>query len=176
MISSNLDFQINLYFTTKAGLFLPFETLDEVYLIDESNSMYIQDQNSFYYDAREIVYFLAQVHKAQLYIVSSFESVRMFNYKKEQNIKENDFKLNNPTDNNSISSETETTIAISTESKASYNVKINEEKNINTLETDSNILASDNINIKVSERTPQNMAPNGIFSWEIEKLLLKDVD
>ena len=66
----------NVYFTTRAGLFLPFSDISAIMLIDESNSMHIQEQGGLYFDAREVVFLLASQFESDLYFHSNFPSVR----------------------------------------------------------------------------------------------------
>jgi primosomal protein N' len=90
IISSKLSInqEVNLYYTGRSGIFLPFNHLNLVILVDESNNLYIQDQNSIYYDTREIVYYLKQIYMSELYFVSNFISARFYNYlKNKENIK-----------------------------------------------------------------------------------------
>lgn len=67
-------------FSTRAGLFLPFQKLNEIILIDESNSMYIQDQNSLYFDTRDAVFLMSKSYGANLTFLSTLPSVRLFNF------------------------------------------------------------------------------------------------
>jgi primosomal protein N' len=64
------------YFTTRAGLFLPYSKISAIILADESNSMHIQEQGGLYFDSRETVYLLASGFKSDLYYQSNFPSVR----------------------------------------------------------------------------------------------------
>ena len=66
-------------FTTRSGIFLPFYNLKQIILIDEANSMYIQDQNSIYYDTREAVVFLSTIFKSNLNFISRLPSIRLYN-------------------------------------------------------------------------------------------------
>lgn len=64
------------YFTTRAGLFLPYSNISAIILADESNSMHIQEQGGLYFDSRETVYLLASGFESDLYYQSNFPSVR----------------------------------------------------------------------------------------------------
>ena len=76
--------KINLFFTTRSGMFLPFLKLDQILLIDEANSMYIQEQNSLYFDTRDAVYLMAKSYGCDLTYISSLPSLRLFqNYNKD---------------------------------------------------------------------------------------------
>jgi primosomal protein N' len=75
---------INIYCTTRSGMFLPFTSLDHIILLDEANSMYIQEQNRVYFDTREVVFLLAKAFDSDLTFLSSLPSLRFFkNYKTE---------------------------------------------------------------------------------------------
>jgi primosomal protein N' len=67
-------------FTTRAGMFLPFNELSGIVIVDEANSMYIQDQNSLYYDTRDLLYIMSQTYKCPLVYTSPLPSVRLLNY------------------------------------------------------------------------------------------------
>ena len=72
------NFQI--IFGTRASLFLPFSNLLQIILVDEANSMYIQDQGGLYYDTREAVFLLAKTHNCHLDFVSTLPSLRLFGF------------------------------------------------------------------------------------------------
>jgi primosomal protein N' len=72
------NFQI--IFGTRASLFLPFSNLLQIILVDEANSMYIQDQGGLYYDTREAVFLLAKTHDCPLDFVSTLPSLRLFEF------------------------------------------------------------------------------------------------
>ncbi len=67
--------------TTRSGIFLPFTMLTKTILIEESNNNLIQDQNSLYFDARDISYILSQIWGCELDWVSHFPSSRSLAYK-----------------------------------------------------------------------------------------------
>ena len=77
---SNSKAQINIIFSTRAGLFLPFQSLHDILVIDESNSMYIQEQNSLYFDARELSFILGEVFGANLNFISRVPSIRLYSF------------------------------------------------------------------------------------------------
>jgi 3'DNA-binding domain (3'BD) len=66
----------NVYFATRAGLFLPYNQISAIFVIDESNSMHIQEQGGLYFDVRETAYILASNFESDLYYQSNFPSVR----------------------------------------------------------------------------------------------------
>jgi primosomal protein N' len=74
------DLKLKIIFATRAGLFLPFQNLKEVVLVDEANSMHIQDQNSIYFDSRDAVFLLAKAHQANLSFVSTLPSIRLYKF------------------------------------------------------------------------------------------------
>jgi primosomal protein N' len=67
----------NIIFGTRSSLLLPFSNLDGLILLDEANSLHIQEQNGLYFDAREIAYMLSEVFQASLYFVSRVPSIRL---------------------------------------------------------------------------------------------------
>jgi primosomal protein N' len=67
-------------FSTRAGIFLPFQNLTDIILVDEANSMYIQDQNSIYFDTRDAVFLMAQAFLAKLTFISTLPSIRLYNF------------------------------------------------------------------------------------------------
>lgn len=71
---------LKIIFSTRIGIFLPFQKLDEIILIDESNSMHIQDQNSLYFDTRDAVFLMSKSYGANLTFLSTLPSVRLFNF------------------------------------------------------------------------------------------------
>jgi hypothetical protein len=74
------------YFTTRAGLFLPYSNISAIILADESNSMHIQEQGGLYFDSRETVYLLASGFKSDLYYQSNFPSVRFAELEKSASL------------------------------------------------------------------------------------------
>jgi primosomal protein N' len=73
----SINANINIYFGTKSSIFLPFSKINNIILIDEPSSFYYQDQNSFYYDAREVVFLLASVFGSDLNFISTLPSIRL---------------------------------------------------------------------------------------------------
>jgi primosomal protein N' len=69
---------LKVIFATRSGLFLPFTDLQEVVLVDEGNTFYIQEQNGIYYDARDVAYFLSIIFKVNLNFVSQLPSSRLY--------------------------------------------------------------------------------------------------
>jgi primosomal protein N' len=67
----------NIIFGTRSSLFLPFSNLDGLILLDEANSLHIQEQNGLYFDAREIAYMLSEVFSTSLYFISRVPSIRL---------------------------------------------------------------------------------------------------
>jgi primosomal protein N' len=67
-------------FSLRAGIFLPINNLTEINLIDESNSLYIQEQNRVYFDTREASFLLSHAFSADLNFISHLPSGRLFNY------------------------------------------------------------------------------------------------
>ncbi|MFM7853278.1 MAG: hypothetical protein ACKO96_15485 [Flammeovirgaceae bacterium] len=69
---------LKVIFATRSGLFLPFTDLQEIVLVDEGNTFYIQEQNGIYYDARDVAYFLSIIFKLNLNFVSQLPSSRLY--------------------------------------------------------------------------------------------------
>jgi primosomal protein N' len=72
--------KIKIILATRAGLFLPFSHLLAVFLIDEANSLHIQDQNSVYFDTREAVFLLSKSFNADLFFISKLPSIRLHSF------------------------------------------------------------------------------------------------
>ncbi len=70
----------NLVFGTRQSLFLPWKTIDQIILVDEASSFYIQDQNQLYFDAREASFLFSQNFGANLNLLSTLPSVRLYNF------------------------------------------------------------------------------------------------
>jgi primosomal protein N' len=64
-------------FGSRASLFLPFQSLNHIIIVDESNSMHIQEQGGFYYDSREIAYLLGFNYLTSLLFISKVPSIRL---------------------------------------------------------------------------------------------------
>lgn len=75
--------KLKIIFSTRVGIFLPFQELTSIILVDEANSLYIQDQNSLYFDARDTVFLLSKALKTNLTFLSSLPSVRLYNFYSE---------------------------------------------------------------------------------------------
>ncbi len=69
--------QAEIVFTTRHGLFLPWQTAPNVILVDESNSLYIQDQNQLYYDTRDACFIFSQHFVTNLTFITTLPSVRL---------------------------------------------------------------------------------------------------
>jgi primosomal protein N' len=68
----------------RSGLFMPFDKIDYIILVDEANQNYIQEQNSLYFDSREAAYILAKAMSSKLYVIGNFPSARLWNYIKSE--------------------------------------------------------------------------------------------
>ena len=77
---STKSLKTRIVFSTRAGIFLPFSSLTDIILVDEANSMHIQDQNSIYFDTRDAVFLMAQAFAAKLTFVSTLPSIRLYNF------------------------------------------------------------------------------------------------
>ena len=77
---------LDIILTTRAGLFLPFGNLHQIILLDEANSMYIQEQNSLYYDTREAIFLLNKAFLSNLRFISPLPSVRLYNFYSEKSL------------------------------------------------------------------------------------------
>ncbi len=73
------NFKLQIICATRSGLFLPFSNLTDIILIDEGNSMYIQDQNSLYYDTREAIFLISKAFNANIFFISPLPSIRLYN-------------------------------------------------------------------------------------------------
>jgi hypothetical protein len=82
--TANEPSRLQIILSTRSGLFLPFTTLTDIILVDEGNSMYIQDQNSLYYDTREAIFLISKAFNANISFISPLPSIRLYNmYNKE---------------------------------------------------------------------------------------------
>lgn len=95
--NSNLEnYKIRLFWGTRSALFLPFENLVQIILIDEANSFHIQEQNSLYFDSREAVFLLHKSANCYLDFVSKLPSVRFQTFYQQNNkLAKNLPKINN---------------------------------------------------------------------------------
>jgi primosomal protein N' len=78
----------DIFLSTRNGIFLPFQELTEIIMVDEANSMYIQDQNSIYFDAREAVFLLSKAFNANLTFISTLPSIRLYSFYSEKVLQE----------------------------------------------------------------------------------------
>lgn len=79
----NIITQPTLIIATRAGVFLPFPSLDMIIVSDESSHLYIQEQNSVYFDTRDASYLLSQAFGAKLVFTSALPSIRRFYFDSE---------------------------------------------------------------------------------------------
>jgi len=77
---------LQIILSTRSGIFLPFKTLIQTLLIDESSNNYIQEQNSLYFDSRDISYILSQIWGCELDWASHLPSSRSLAFNKESNV------------------------------------------------------------------------------------------
>jgi hypothetical protein len=85
--NSNQTPRLQIIVSTRSGLFLPFTTLTDIILVDEGNSMYIQDQNSLYYDSREAIFLISKALNANISFISPLPSIRLYNMYDKQALK-----------------------------------------------------------------------------------------
>jgi hypothetical protein len=78
--------KLQIILSTRSGLFLPFTTLTDIILVDEGNSMYIQDQNSLYYDTREAIFLISKALNANISFISPLPSIRLYNMYDKQSL------------------------------------------------------------------------------------------
>lgn len=71
--------KLQIILSTRSGIFLPFTNLTDIILVDEGNSMYIQDQNSLYYDTREAIFLISKAFGANITFISPLPSIRLYN-------------------------------------------------------------------------------------------------
>jgi primosomal protein N' len=76
--------KLQIILSTRSGLFLPFTALTDIILVDEGNSMYIQDQNSLYYDTREAIFLISKAFNANISFISPLPSIRLYNMYNKQ--------------------------------------------------------------------------------------------
>ncbi len=86
--SNSLQKTFFIIFGTKNSLFLPYginnTNLINLTLIDEANSMYIQEYNSLYFDARDVILLLSQIYQIPLNFIGYYPSVRLLSLFKKQ--------------------------------------------------------------------------------------------
>lgn len=78
---------------TRSSLFLPFTGLDSVILLDEANSLHIQEQNGLYFDAREVCFLLSEVFQTNISFISRVPSIRLHSFYQNQDIKDNSLNI-----------------------------------------------------------------------------------
>lgn len=89
----NQDINLQIIFSTRNGIFLPFKSLAHIILVDESNSMYIQDQNSLYYDTREAIFLLSKAFLSSLTFISRVPSIRLHSFYPEKVLEYNSINI-----------------------------------------------------------------------------------
>jgi hypothetical protein len=87
--SNNSKIKKQIIFTTRSGIFLPFTNLSHIILIDEGNSLYIQDQNSLYFDARDAIFLLHKGFLSNLTFISTLPSLRLHSFYNKDNLNTN---------------------------------------------------------------------------------------
>lgn len=71
---------VNIYALTKVGMFITFKNVDTVIVINEASSFYIQEQNTLYYDLREIIYLFCSCYGCDLNFISTLPSLRLYKH------------------------------------------------------------------------------------------------
>ncbi len=187
----NVDILINLniYTGSRSIMFLPFEFVDLIYLFDEGSSYYIQEQNSLYYDTRELIYYFARIYSSSLYLISNHQSTRAYQYQKTL--------LTSPTLKKKLDTESiETSYNLKTEEniKISYNTasvviaETIEEKKLekqysesleNEFFGDSDYYDNENtqksLRINLVKRSYFNASITDIFSFEVDQIIKKEL-
>lgn len=92
-IIKNDQTKLNIVLGTRSALFLPYKNLSHLFVIDEANSLYIQDQNSLYYDARDVSFVLSKSFSCQLIFISQTPSIRLLQFYSNEVL--NKFMLSN---------------------------------------------------------------------------------
>jgi hypothetical protein len=87
--SQNLSPRLQIIFGTRSAIFLPLPSLTHIILVDEGNSMYIQDQNSLYFDTRDAVFLMYKAFVANLTMISRLPSVRLHSFYPEKTLEYN---------------------------------------------------------------------------------------
>ncbi len=72
--------KVQVIFGTRSAIFLPYSCITQIILIDEGNSLYIQDQNSLYFDARDAIFLLHKAFLANLTFISTLSSLRLHSF------------------------------------------------------------------------------------------------
>jgi len=86
VLTESENYNQKIIFTTRSGLFLPFKNLGQIIVIDEANTFYIQEQNSLYYDARDLAFLTASTFRAGLAFVSTLPSSRLHNFYSKESL------------------------------------------------------------------------------------------
>lgn len=79
---------INIICATRSGIFLPFLNLDEIFLLEENSTFYIQEQNGLYFDTRDLLFFIHSKYRTKLTFISSLPSVRLYSFYQNHNLQE----------------------------------------------------------------------------------------
>ena len=92
--------KVQVIFGTRSAIFLPYSCITQIILIDEGNSLYIQDQNSLYFDARDAIFLLHKAFLANLTFVSTLPSLRLHSFYDKamlnQNVNNSSFEPKKP--------------------------------------------------------------------------------
>jgi hypothetical protein len=84
--NGDLTPRLQIILSTRSGIFIPFTTLTDIILVDEGNSMYIQDQNSLYYDTREAIFLISKAFNANISFISPLPSIRLYSMYNKQTL------------------------------------------------------------------------------------------
>ncbi len=76
-VANIITSQAEIVLATRHGLFLPWQIAPNLILLDESNSLYIQDQNKLYYDTRDACFIFSQHFVTNLTFITTLPSVRL---------------------------------------------------------------------------------------------------
>ena len=189
----------NIYTGARSIMFLPFNNIDCIYLFDEGSNYYIQEQNSLYYDARELIYYFAQIHKASLYLISNHQSTRAFQYQKNlfNQINQTQSETQTSKFNNSGEQKEnkliQTMYNLETENNLDLNQTSNSLNNINQEYSDKqsyqmpnnefiDTLAYSNeqttqkaLRINLVQRNYLNSSINDIYSFEVDQMIKREL-
>jgi primosomal protein N' len=84
LLSINPSQTKKIIISSRAGIFLPFQELDQIIVVEESSPFYIQEQNQLYYDTKTAAFLLANTFGSKLDFVSTTPSIRLLEmYSKE---------------------------------------------------------------------------------------------
>lgn len=78
-----------IYLTTRSGFFLPFQSLTQLILVQESSPFYQQQQNGLYYDTREACFLFSKLFGLETYFLSTVPSGRLLESYKFETFKKN---------------------------------------------------------------------------------------